>query len=462
MALNINTNVASLNAQRSLMKSSDALAGSLQRLSSGLRINTAKDDAAGLAIATRFTAQIRGLEQASRNANDAISLSQVAEGALDQMTSMLQRIRELAVQSATGSNSASDRAALDAEVQQLSSEITRVAEVTSFNGIEILNGNFAAGKSFHIGSEADDGNQTISFSVDNMRSDELKSYSVVIGGGAANGADGLDVTVAGDTNAGLANGSARLLAAAMNDLDEGFRASANNNVKLDFDTNFATVTQVTINNKTANWGAGTDVAGMASALNSALQGTTQSVQVNDTNDGLIIRDSLGENLDVTVTGDSYTLTNQDVQGASAIAGADGATVSAYGAVTAHNKDTFSTGVEANMAFLSSKNGAAATLADQTVLTDNAANSTIAVVDSAIATINDARANLGAVQNRFQATVSGLATTLENLNASRGRITDADFAAESAKLTRNQILQQAGTAMLAQANSLPQAALSLLQ
>ncbi len=267
MAQIINTNILSLNAQRNLNNSQGALQTSLQRLSSGLRINSAKDDAAGLAIAERFTTQIRGLNQAVRNANDGISLAQTAEGALSEVTNNLQRIRELAVQSANATNSTTDRAALDAEVQTLIEEIDRVAGAATFNGVQLLN--------------ADD---SLTFQV------------------GANVGDTVDV---------------------------------------------ATV----------------DVSGVIAG-------------------------------DVTDVANSETL--------------------------------------------------------------------IGAVDTALQTVNTTRADFGAVQNRFESVVRSLQTAAENLSASRSRIMDADFAAETAALTRAQILQQAGVSVLAQANAAPQSVLQLLQ
>jgi len=268
----INTNIASLNAQRNLNTSQSALQTSLQRLSSGMRINSAKDDAAGMAIATRMTSQINGDTQAARNANDAISLAQTAEGALAQVTNNLQRIRDLAVQSSNATNSSSDRAALNTEVQDLITEIGRVTNGTAFNGVKLLDGTFS-GQKFQVGSGT----------------------------------------------------------------------SANDTIT------------VGINAMTGVITTGTDVSSAATA-----------------------------------------------------------------------------------------------------------STAIGTVDTALATVNGARAALGAMQNRFTSVVSSLQTSAENLSASRSRIQDADFAAETAALTRSQILQQAGTAMLAQANQVPNQVMTLLR
>lgn len=273
MAMGINTNVSSLNAQRNLSTSQASLANSLQRLSSGLRINSAKDDAAGLAISERFTAQIRGLNVAVRNANDGVSLAQTAEGALGSVTENLQRIRELAVQSANATNSASDRDALQAEVDQLIAEIDRVATQTKFNGVALLDGSFSA-QDFQVGANSGD---TITL-------DAITDATT-----ATLGVDAVDIGDGGDPAAALG-----------------------------------------------------------------------------------------------------------------------------------------------------------------------------LVDTALDTINSARATLGAVQNRFESTIANLQTAAENMSAARSRIQDADFAAETAELTRTQILQQAGMAMVAQANAAPQNVLTLLQ
>lgn len=287
----INTNVASINAQRNLSVSQNSLSTSLQRLSTGLRINSAKDDAAGLAISERFTSQIKGNNQAARNANDGISLAQTAEGDMAQIGNNLQRIRELAVQSANATNSASDRTALNDEVTQLVSEIDRVAKNSSFNGIKLLDGSFTA-QTFQVGANATANDQITVASLANAKADTL--------GAKAAGAD--------------------------------------------------------------------PVANPAVVALSAINVST----------------------------------------------ADGA------------------------------------------------RNALASIDEALTQVNGGRAQLGAIQNRFSSVVTSLQTSTENLSASRSRIQDADFAAETANLTKGQILQQAGTAMLAQANGLPNGVLALLR
>ncbi|HLU07658.1 MAG TPA: flagellin [Woeseiaceae bacterium] len=378
MAQTINTNVASLNAQRNLNRSQGLLNQSLERLSTGLRINSAKDDAAGLAISERFTTQIRGLNQAVRNASDGISLAQTAESALAELTNNLQRIRELAVQSANASNSESDRAALDAEVQQRIAEVDRIAKQTNFNGVKVLDGSFGTA-TFQVGANV---GETISVGLTT------------------------DVTAAAigtvNTNTGAAF--------AMDD------ATDVENVTLTF-TGGATGSVVVE--------AGSSVQQAADAINNA-NITGVSAFVNES-DQLQILSSVGEvTMAETVAAGNNTL------GLDAVVTADEAVSDAT------------------------------TLASAGVASVAAANFTMARIDSALTDVNALRGDLGAIQNRFESTIINLQTVSENLAASRGRIQDADFAAETAALTKAQILQQAGVSVLSQANAQPQLALSLLQ
>jgi len=356
----------------------------LQRLSSGLRINSAKDDAAGMAIAQRFTTQIRGLNQAVRNASDGISLSQTAESALDELTNNLQRIRELAVQSANVTNSASDRAALDAEVQQRIAEVDRIAVQTSFNGVNVLDGTFGSA-TFQVGANIGD---TISVSLSvGTRSGQIGSTAAVTESVAFG--DGAPVTT-----------DAVLTADAVVDFTVGDLAAV--------------------------------PAPVATTLTFALGSTRQDVvdQVNAANiEGLsAFIDDAG--LVQFVANDDLTLGGAGIAG---IGHAAGTTV----------VDT--TGLDS-----------------LGVTTVDGANLAMAKIDVALVTVNALRGDLGAVQNRFESTIVNLQTVSENLSASRGRIMDADFAAETANLTKAQILQQAGTAILAQANAVPQTVLGLLQ
>ncbi len=381
MPQTINTNIASLNAQRNLNGSQAASQTAMQRLSSGMRINSAKDDAAGLAISERFTSQIRGLNQAARNANDAISLSQTAEGAMASVGDNLQRIRELAVQSANATNSSSDRAALQSEVAQLKSEIDRVASQTNFNGTKLLDGSFTSA-AFQVGANA---NETIS----------------VTG-------------VQNSTIAGLGSvTSASTQSALVSSLGVGAAAAGS----------------LTIN--------GTDIGALAAV------GTSQerAAQVVDAVNKVAGATGVNAYMDtatnrlVMTSGATITLGGTDN---AALTGFNGA-----GAVTA---------------------AAATTTGLTTMDISSFAGATLAIkqVDSALGQINTSRATLGALQNRFTSTVSNLQTAAENLSASRSRIQDTDYAAETASLTKNQILQQAGMAMLAQANQAPNNVMSLLR
>ena len=379
----INTNVMSLNAQRNLSSSSNDLATSIQRLSTGLRINSAKDDAAGLAISERFTSQIRGLNQAVRNANDGISLAQTAEGALGEVANNLQRIRELAVQSSNATNSNSDRTALQAEVSQLLSEINRVADQTSFNGVNLIDGSFA-GAVFQIGANAGE-NITVA-SLTDANTAVLGSVSQATGGA-------LSVAASSITGFGTAIAAGGVT---INGVDIGAISAASS------------------------------AAERAGQLANAINEVSQQTGVGASYDSATGQLTLNSEAVITVAG-----TTNDATEAGFANGAIG-TVST------------TTGID--------------TL---TIANYAGAQTAISLVDSALTSINGARADLGALQSRFESVVSNLQVTSENLSASRSRIQDTDFAAETAALTRGQILQQAGTAMLAQANAAPQNVLSLL-
>lgn len=380
----INTNIASLTAQRNLNNSQSSLNTSLQRLSSGLRINSAKDDAAGLAISERFSAQIRGLNQAARNANDGVSLAQTAEGALSEVTNNLQRIRELAVQSSNATNSQSDRDALQTEVTQLLNEIDRVADSTEFNGVKLLDGSFT-GAVFQVGANA---GQTITIA------STTDSNTAALGSASTNTTAGLSVAASGLT---------------------GFATAL---IAGDFTINGTDIGAIA--------GAGS-AAERAGQMVNAINNVSQTTGVGASYDGATGQLSLNSDAAFTIAGTA----NAAIE--TGFANAAFATV------------TTATGIDS-----------------LTVSNFAGAQSALALIDSSLTEVNSARATLGAVQNRFESVVRSVQTTSENLSASRSRIVDADFAAETANLTRAQILQQAGTAILAQANSLPQNVLSLLQ
>ena len=381
MASIINTNIQSLNAQRSLGASQNSLSTSMQRLSSGLRINSAKDDAAGLAISERMGSQVRGLNVAVRNANDGISLAQTAEGALGQVGNNLQRMRELSVQASNGTNSQVDRDALDTEFTQLKAEIQRVAEQTSFNGRNLLDGSFT-GVAFQVGANA--GQSITIASIANVQTAALGGATTRVTG--AVGASGMT-----DFANAIADGG------------------------------------LTIN--TVNVGA---IAGAGSAQERA-------GQVAEAINRVSAQTGVGASYDA-VSG-QLSLTS-----ASAIAvGGAAATATDTGLVAG------SFGVSTTTTGITSLNVSSYTNSQMS----------ITQLDKAIASVNSSRASLGAIQNRFESVVSNLQVNSENLSASRSRIMDADFAQETANLSRSQILQQAGTAMVAQANQLPQSVLKLL-
>lgn len=497
MAQTINTNVASLNAQRNLNTSQSSLATSLQRLSTGLRINSAKDDAAGLAIADRMTSQIRGLNQAARNANDGISMSQTAEGALSSAGDILQRIRELAVQSSNASNSAGDRQALQKEVNALTSELDRIATSTQFNGQSLLDGTIGT-SNFQVGANA---NQLISVTGTNFRTNSYgdnrtagngpnAQVSTTVAAAAALAQTGGNVTVNGylgssTTIVVTAGDSAGKTASAINaqSAKTGVTATASTQANLAMVSSNAYSLAITGDNATAvnvsfTIGAGTtasDYASAISAFNATSSQTGITAEYDAANGGLKLTNASGstigmENKSTATTADvtlkSYTAagalgTGATVTDAGTAATAFGAVV---GSIKLDSQQSFSVTDSTTAATSFNMNGSSTlkTVASLDVTTFDNSQLALAIVDSALASVTSQRALYGAAQNRFESAVSNLQTTSENLAASRSRIQDADFAAETANLSRSQILQQAGTAMLAQANALPQNVLSLLR
>ena len=508
MAQVINTNIASLNAQRNLNASQSSLATSLERLSSGLRINSAKDDAAGLAISERFTTQIRGLNQAIRNANDGISLSQTAEGALGELTNNLQRIRELAVQSANATNSDSDRAALNQEVTQRLAEIDRIASQTSFNGRKVLDGTFG-NAAFQVGANV---GETISLDLStSVRQDSIGAAASVTSTGVGAGLEASQAlgafTPAFEVSTAT-SGTFTLTA------DDG-----NGNV-LSVSTTVAngadfTATELSASFVTAGFSAnGTGTVngfsldlGNESTITAAINaGTLNIVRADGTNfDTSVVNDIAGDDLDgaggnavaanavgfatvvsnaaaVTTTNGGETLAAGDLSiqvgtsnavsitgtftSAQQIADAINSNVTGVNAVVNEAGEINLTSsqaltIEGNNTLGLASAGVTGSLATITVNTAAEANSTIQRIDSALTSVSELRSTFGAIQNRFSSTIANLSSNTESLQAARSRILDADFAQETANLTRAQILQQAGTAILAQANALPQNVLSLL-
>ncbi|WP_323752015.1 flagellin [Marinobacter sp.] len=598
MALGINTNVASISAQNQLGQSQNLSNQALERLSSGLRINSAKDDAAGLAISTRFQSQISGLTVATRNANDGISLAQTAEGALEEITNNLQRIRELSVQSANATNSASDREALNAEVQQRVAEVNRIASQTSFNGLKVLDGTFGD-QAFQVGANA---GETISIGGLDTRGSELGATisqtsglsSTVLGAGDAaettvdlsgtfafdgtetfggtidingetltiadsayadadalasavqtaidaNTSGNLDgITVDDDGSGGLVFTNANNTAATSSfnlqtddantvtedvsniDASAGSTTSQDNYDISGFDfTNGGTLTVDGTDITIASGASGSDIA---SQLQDAFGNANTTVTYDATNEAFDISVSNGNQFnppevtiaandasasfseapsiaaaptlaeafeagdtvtfEVTVEDESFTVTDasnlQDVvsqingkttdTGVSAFLSANGDEIvfasekgEDFTASITTDLDSNATTVEVNQAIdTASDASSSVSLNSLDISTRAGSDEALVAIDFAINQVNEFRSDLGAVQNRFESTIANLATSVENLSASNSRILDADFAAETAKLSKAQVLQQAGISVLAQANARPQQVLSLLQ
>lgn len=398
MALTVNTNVASLNTQRNLNNSSSALGTTMQRLSTGSRINSAKDDAAGLQISNRLGSQVSGLNVAVKNSNDGISMAQTAEGALQQSTNILQRMRDLSLQAANGSNSESERTALNDEVTQLKKELDRISNTTTFGGRQLLDGSFGT-TSFQVGAAA---NEIISVSIGEMSSKSLESTHY-------------ESTIAQSTLTGTAEASGAVAIA----FEVNGKAYA-------VEAKFAKGdTEEQVNQKIA-------------------------AAINDTNSG--VGAFLADDGSITVVAKE----NASTVGESAFA--------LTSALSFASGDATSTGVTLGTGTVATGDGTAndTKIKDIDLTTAKGAQIAVLAIDDAIKSIDSQRAELGAVQNRFENTIANLQNIGENVSAARGRIQDTDYAAETAALSKNQILQQAGTAILAQANQLPQAVLSLLQ
>ena len=471
----INTNISSLTAQRNSSRTQNELSTAIQRLSSGLRINSAKDDAAGLAIADRMTSQIRGINQAARNANDGISLSQVAEGALGSVTGNLQRMRELAVQSANATNSASDRVALQQEVAQLATEIDRVATQTQFNGLSLLDGSFAA-QQFQVGANA---GQTIT--VSSIASARASALGVYQGfnltsqsiGTASNTAQPLTVNVGGSGSVSLGSVAidAKAQAAAINNGNiTGLLATANaTNVAAG--TSIATASAAGSATYTVN-GIAISMAGVngAAALSSNRANAVAAINAQSAATGVVATDT-GAGVGLSAADGRNIALGYAAGGFTGSAAADfGLPATAITGGTLNISYAAPSGISGSVVFaqtggLAGSTAIAATgtaVAAIDIASVGGANAALTAIDAALQTINGSRAALGAVQNRFSSTIENLQSASENLSASRSRIQDADFAMETAALSRAQVLQQAGTAMVAQANQLPNQVLQLLK
>ncbi len=470
MAMVINTNIMSLNAQRNLSKTNNMLATSMERLSTGLRINSAKDDAAGLAISERMTSQIRGLNQAIRNANDGISLAQTAEGALSSSGDILQRVRELAVQAANGSNSASDRQALQDEVNQLVSELDRISTTTQFNGKNLLDGSFGT-QQFQVGANA---NQTISASADNFRTNAYGLQRITGTADSADdgtglrfdGANTIDIASAKGSVAGINVGGSAMEAAAninANSSDTGVTATASTELDISFGADGAYSLTIAADNSSAvtvSFNTADGLQGAVDAFNEVTSKTGVTARVNDAGDGVTLTHANGETI---ALGDTTVANAGDVTvgGQTLTADANADTAYIEGQVTLDSNNSFSITDGAGAVAATGSSSLNAVSAIDLTSFDNATTA-IAIVDAALSKVNSQRSAFGALQSRFENAISNLSVSSENLSAARSRIQDADFAAETASMTRAQILQQAGVAMVSQANAAPQTVLSLLR
>jgi len=479
MALSVITNTASTNAQRNLSKSGEGLATSMQRLSSGMRINSAKDDAAGMQIANRLTSQVNGLGVAQRNANDGISMAQTAEGAMQESSAILQRMRDLSLQSANGSNGADDRAALQKEVGALQQELTRIAETTKFGSTSLLDGDFGT-KQFQIGANA---NETINVTLRDMSADSIGANE--ISGAGTN------------TAASIGDVQTVSLAANMN----------------------TTGDTLNINGKSVTYAGGDGAAKIADEINAAGSGVTAEASLNTTISGItsasistinISKDGAAvDEYKLTEFGgdsarlaeemqadgydavydeatDTITFKATDVDGIEAVGAGDVSAFEIGGQAVGTTTGSLSVSAELNLSSadkigisgttaneifgtgsttIASTGGASGLTSIESIdisgIDSTGAQNAIKAIDAALAQIDSSRADLGAVQNRFSHTISNLSNVQQNVSDSRSRIEDTDFAMETAQMTKNQILQQAGTSILAQSNQLPQAALSLI-
>ena len=487
MPMSINTNVSNLTAQRSSDKVQLQLSTSMARLSSGLRINSAKDDSAGLAISQRFTAQIRGVNQAGRNANDAISLTQTAEGALGSSGENLQRIRELAVQSANATNSASDRAALQAEVSQLISEIQRVGNQTEFNGIKLLDGSFSA-QAFQVGANA---GQTITVAnITDGRATGLGSHAMTLDGTVTGNTKAAAADLTGGNTIGIeaaltlatanggttaafgyaANATAADIALAINTNASGVgvTATASNSATLGSLVSAGTVT-MTLNGSAISAAVANpnDLTELMAAINGAsgATGITASFTTSTSKNDLTLTTSDGRDVSVLDFNNSGATKTASFSGVVLTGGTatDSSIKTGTVALSSSKGQITSAGANDDVFAIAGINTSTfSAVANLDISSAAGATSALAVLDSALAQINSGRADLGAVQNRFSSTIANLQSTSENLTTSRSRILDADFAMETASLSRSQVLQQAATAMLAQSNQLPQQVLQLLR
>ena len=472
MALTVNTNIASITTQGNLNKAGGALATSMQRLSSGLRINSAKDGAADLGIATRMTSQINGLGQAIKNANDGISIAQTAEGAMQASTDILQKMRTLALSSATGSLSTDDRKSNNDEYQALTSELTRISQTTTFGGQKLLDGSYGT-KSIQVGANA---NETIGLSLENVAANNIGSQQINSLGVAPSttGVAGGAIAVTGNGQTAnvtlLAGASAKTIAAQLNGAVGGLGATASTEAQFVVGAGAAAAPAsftMTVGGQATTFVGVKDTASLADQLKSNSAKLGISVNYDESKGTLSVKSDTGENLSFSASTAAGTITVATKDGAGAfgagVALADG--LIATGAVNMNSSKGYSLeGAGVTGVFGAATSAASVkTSVSQTDVTDaTKAQNAVSVIDQAIATISSSRSGLGAVQNRLTSTVDNLSNIQKNSTAARSTLQDVDFASEAAELTKQQTLQSASTAILSQANQLPSAVLKLLQ
>ncbi|KJF98207.1 flagellin [Photobacterium leiognathi] len=513
MAITINTNVTAMTAQRNLNSASSSVADSMQKLSSGLRINSAKDDAAGLQISNRLTNQTNGLNVAMRNANDGVSMAQTAEGAMQESTTIMERMRELALQSANGSNSDKDREAMQKEMGQLQEEMNRIADTTSFGGQNLLDGSFGS-KSFQIGANA---NETQELGLMDVSSHALgRDYknldagpsAVELKNGSSTGNETFSLNINGNSQSVdiTKDMTADDLQNKLNNIDGVSDIAVTETTR---ETTAATASTSTVSGLAMNGAETVDfnIGGQSISLASAdladqatLQAKLETVfdgsgnitlTANGSGDGFSISSADGSEVAIEATvagtnaGTTATIAGADGTGTQALAGDATKTGTSIttGGVAAVTEKAFSVDfsgmkVDTSVASIEYSTtkfdgtaetqamniGAATTtesVASLDLSTAEGAQNAINVLDAAMEQVDEKRAEIGAFQNRMNHTMSNLANINENVNASNSRIKDVDFASETINMTKGQILQQAGTSILAQAKQIPQAALSLL-
>lgn len=487
----INTNIGALAAQANMSRVNEDLNTAMTRLSTGLRINAAKDDAAGMAIGEKMTSQIMGLNQAVRNATDGKNLIDTTESAHVEVSSMLQRLRELAVTSANDTNTASDRGNIVSETRQLMAEINRVSETTTFNGMKVMDGTFQ-GKQLQIGA---DGGQTVAINVDSTRATDIGAFTlksdVNVAAGASTVAAGTELVISGHSGSAkvtqTAEMSAKDMAAAINDTTSqtGVSAQAKTVAKLSglsaagtlsFEINGTDVGPVSISDAT-------DLRSLRDAINAKTTATGVTAKMGENNGEIILTDTTGENIEISAfdsddgAGTDLSM-DVDVLNADETASTSGFTstttiddtagdATVTGQVTMSSTKVFSVHTSDNTtdeAFFENSNssGTLEQLAEIDLSTAEGASKALNVIDMALSKVSQSRSDLGAVSNRLDSTISNLTNISTSVQAAKSQVMDADFAAESTKLARGQILSQAATAMLAQANASKQSVMSLLR